>query len=66
MLMDIWILVSELVMDRLWMEQKEITYGYICPNVSQVSFANINKFRNNFNQNAEKVRIRKGGKYISQ
>ena len=46
---------------------KEITYGYICPNVSQVSFANINKFKNNFIQNAnQKVKVRKGGKYISQ
>lgn len=46
---------------------KDILYGMICPNVQFVSFADLNKFRNNFIQNAGKVKVRrKGGKYISQ
>lgn len=46
---------------------EEIEYAYICPNATQVSFANINKVRNNIaGRKSDRVKVRRGGKYISQ
>lgn len=45
---------------------KEIEVVYICPNAKQVSFANINAANKFFQPKNTRVKVRKGGKYISQ
>lgn len=46
---------------------ESIMYGYICPNASQISFANINKVRHNITgRKSDEVKVvpKKSGKYI--